>query len=127
MKFRISVKYLNADSAPWWEDYDKPEVRSQAEAEAWGRDIIEWFNGTLHPGEKPREFVSAEIGGGGSTPHDYQKTNSGTLEVRGLIFDTYKCAKCKVTGRRYGLNDWIDRDPKFKAAKYEFCLAPSAP
>jgi hypothetical protein len=58
MKFKIKI---SSGRNEWSEEYDKPEVLDVKEAEQFGREIIDSFNHSLRPGEKPREFVSAEI------------------------------------------------------------------
>lgn len=40
----------------------------------------------------------------------------------GTPYDTYKCERCKVTGKRFRLEDRITLDLKYKADKYKFCI-----
>lgn len=66
-KFNITVRKTSTQSS-WKEDYDKDEVTSQEEAEAWGKAIVIRFNKEedqdLERGRidsvRYREFVSAE-------------------------------------------------------------------
>jgi hypothetical protein len=55
MKFKIAV---TNGTAQWQEEYDYPEVKSQADAEERAAQVIQAFNATLREGEKPRKLVS---------------------------------------------------------------------
>ncbi|RME95488.1 MAG: hypothetical protein D6772_13125 [Bacteroidetes bacterium] len=54
MKFRIQT---TDGTDTWWEYYTK----DIADPDQWGRETVESFNNTLHPGEKPRTFIQSEI------------------------------------------------------------------
>ena len=58
MKFRV---YIKNERESWFADYAEPDVKTLSDAEAFGRMIVDYFNGTLQPGELRREFVKAEI------------------------------------------------------------------
>lgn len=77
MEFRLTLKHQGEEQV-WTESYNKPIARvtyswgryhpsnplhgrTIRAVEEWGRALVGWFNDTLRPGEKQREFVSAEI------------------------------------------------------------------
>lgn len=71
--FRVTVKNSNSK---WTEDYPcyvrsyDLTVTDQISAETMGQAIVQRFNNTLRPGEKPREFVKAEYLGPDDEIHD---------------------------------------------------------
>src|SRR5574340_881137 len=96
------------------EEYNK----SISDPIAWGKDIIKWFNSTCKSGERKRVFLGAKILSQQSEEHNWEKS---CLVTQSGGYDTYKCTKCSITGKRYGLSSTIIRDPKFKADKYKEC------
>jgi hypothetical protein len=96
----------------WWENIsaDAPEGVQRA---------IDNFNSSLRPGESARRVLAVEAGDG-PIPHKWEKSNLVTV-MKGGAHDTYRCAACGITGKRYGLSETVLRDKKFAAAKYEGC------
>lgn len=119
MKWRLHVKAGNND---WWEDYDHEEVSTKKLAEQKGRNFIDYFNDTLKPGERRREFLEAEVVGSGTLTHKWEKRTDGMSRAfRGSTVDMMYCSRCGITGKRFGLSPVVTRDSKFKAKKYELC------
>lgn len=127
MQFYLIVKYLNKNGDPWKEKEDRPEVTTLEEAEAWGKETINRFNETLHPGEAPRKYVGVEKVSDLTFKHDWEKTNLMTISDRTGMYDTYRCAACGITAKRYGIGGSIHRDRKFKAEKYSLCAPDRSP
>lgn len=64
---------IHAGGTPWVEEYSDDQiailyargkvilehVTTQAEADAFGHSLVDWFNNGLREGEKPRTLVSA--------------------------------------------------------------------
>lgn len=124
MKFIITVRHEDGSGEPWQEAYDEPSIKTREQAVDHGQELIDYFNRTLRPKEKRREFVSASLAGE-SNVHDWQKTNLVTCYKGGRSFDTMRCGVCGITGRRYGLGPTVERDDKYKAEKYHECPGPS--
>lgn len=119
MEFKILVKDSRSE---WWEPYNKPEVVDLESAEEAGRGIVEYFNGSLRPGERPRTFIRAEMSNNGDArePHEWEKTNLYTIMERGRSFDTARCKKCGVTAKRFGVGE-PRLDSAFKAQVFRHC------
>jgi hypothetical protein len=117
IKMQVSNKF---DS--WDEEYNLPEVTTIKEAKKWAEKTIKSFNDGLRPGESPRTLVSVEEMNGGSVPvsHHWEKTNLVTVVRNGLLYDTVRCARCGITGKRFGLNG-VTIDKKYRAKKYQSC------
>ena len=119
MKFTITGRNEGSDHT-WDEPYDKPEVTDQASAQKWAEGIIEFFNGSLRPGESPRELVGVKVQEGteGSRKdHKWSKQNLTTQrDNRGALYDSMRCSECGITGRRYGM-DLLVLDQKYRRAK----------
>lgn len=118
-KIEIEVKKVGS-STTWNEEYiiDNPNVYE------WAKNTIDKFNATLYPGESPRELVEVKILSDSEkeNKHNWIKTNLITI-VRGKSsYDTMKCEKCGITGKRYGLRDnAVEFDAKYRYKKYEKC------
>jgi len=55
--------------------------------------------------------------------HDWEKTNLVTITGRGgLSYDNYRCKRCGVTAKRFGLSDDFRRDKKFNTEKFAECI-----
>lgn len=119
---KIFVRRVDKEDV-WSEDY---HIADDVDASAYGQRLIQSFNDTLFPGETARVFVRAEevayvkpedahIG------HAWEKSNLVTVSDRRGYYDTVRCKNCGITGKRYGLAWIIQRDPQFKAAKYDYC------
>ena len=86
MKFRILVE-CDGESR-WWEEYDKPTT----DAKQWAKNIIEYFNNTLHENEKPRRLIEVEVLDLRSQKeHDWTKVNAVTVMDKYGSCDVLKC------------------------------------
>jgi hypothetical protein len=109
------------DRGSWYEDYHRDSVVDQESAEREGRGIIDYWNSTLHPGDRPREFVSVVLDAGDATRgHKWEKTSLMTLSERGRMFDRMACARCGVTAKRYGFEGLI-YDSDYRAKAFRTC------
>ena len=81
------------------------------------------FNATLRPGEQKRSLVFGRVlkSKEGNTKHEWDKTNLVTIIKGRFSYDTYKCSICGITGKRFGLNNYVIRDDKYNHTKYENC------
>lgn len=119
MRFNMIVRDIG-DTREWTEAQDRVEVRSLDQAQKWAEACLVRFNRTLRPHEKPRELVRVELLGEGAE-HNWEKTNSITILDHRLVYDTYRCSACGITGRRYGLSPSIVRDDTYSAPSYADC------
>lgn len=125
MNFRMQV---TDGSQTWWEDFNYPSVRSQQNAEDEANRMIERFNATLRPYEKPRTLLSVAFGEGDSEEtkpmrvrHQWEKTNLITVKGRGgNYYDEMRCSNCGITGKRYGLGG-VTPDSQYKAKAFLSC------
>lgn len=118
-EFEVKVKDARAE---WTEKYNKPEVVDQATAESFGRNVVQYYNDTLRPGERPRTFLSAALTNNGDVheSHEWEKTNAFTIAERGRTFDTARCVKCGVTAKRFGVGA-PRLDSQFRAQAFRYC------
>lgn len=140
---RVAKKHENGDARPWEEVHvvdhrqftihpakGEKEVRNRvareaALAEAYVRAMVESFNVSLRPHESPREIVKIkEITRCLPLEHDFRKQNLMTEKGNGGFgFDRYRCERCGVTAKRYGLSPSMTRDRKFKDSVYQYCAS----
>ena len=116
----IKMTVRNAGSENVWiEEYT---IESD-DPQGWAEGIIGNYNASLRPGERPRELVSVEVAGAVASDgkHDWGKSNAITVMSSGLMYDTYRCGKCGITGKRFGLSSEVVRDRQYKSPKYERC------
>ncbi len=119
MKFKLKVCKVNDEKNTWFEEYDE----DTSDAEQWGKDIIEYFNSDLRPNETARKLLEVIVLDKDSIEkHDWDKTNLVTIiKGNGIPYDTQKCQRCGITGKRYGLSETVKIDPKYKAKVYLRC------
>lgn len=123
MRFKLYWKHPGeADDKAFCESYDELTTNP----EKWSRDIIDWFNKGLRPGERKRIFVRCEVEG--EVPpaeHKWAKATAMTQSdnrIRGgSPYDRMECERCGVTGKRYGLHSHVRIDSKFKLKVYQRC------
>jgi hypothetical protein len=87
-------------------------------------EILDRFNSTLRSHEKPRRIIMIRTKypyAKKSNEHDWEKQNLVTIIKNEVLYDIYKCTKCHITGKRFGVSSVIQRDDKYKSKKYEFC------
>jgi hypothetical protein len=115
VKIEVEVKDVGGADT-WIETYE-----CDGDPEKYARGIIDKFNNTLRPYEKPREFVDLKVVDDRKL-HDWGKTNLITVVKGGRSYDTMKCEVCGITGKRFGLGTMgVKRDTRYKAEKYEYC------
>jgi len=117
MKFRMKV---TNGTHSWWEEYDKNAEDAQVEAER----IVKYFNSTLSHGEKPRTLLAVEILDKHTVKeHTWKKQNLVTVaDKRRGFHDIVKCARCGITGKRFGFDADVVLDPEYCRAKvYRRC------
>jgi hypothetical protein len=121
MKFKIQVKSIgnpfNKDH--WWETYEKDVEDAEKEA----IEMVDRFNESLREGEFPRRLLKVEVIDNHSIKdHDWEKINLVTIKDKNnSLYDIYKCRKCLITGKRFGLNPGITIDYKYRAKVYKRC------
>lgn len=126
MRFRIKLVKGGDDPDKdfWWEDMDQLVLGDTLEdVRSFARDLVRHFNSHTRPYQKVRLLLDVEALGLGTFVHDWYKVNLVTELCKGGYgsFDRYECRRCGITGKRYGLANVIDRDPKYKAKKYANC------
>lgn len=101
------------------ETYEKP-TRDPVQ---WSREIIDWFNTTLRPGERKREFVRCEVQGEVPTAeHKWAKATAMSQANRyGSPYDKMFCERCGITGKRFGIGGVVKIDSAFKLKVYQRC------
>ena len=116
---------MDCSGETWTEDFDIAGAKTMAEAQRGVEDSVFTFNYTLRPGALPRILDVIEVGGDGKLAHDWEKTSLVTEfgKFGGAAFDRYRCRRCGITGKRYGLSETISRDRKYSASKWSACKA----
>ncbi len=114
MKFSVEIRDKGSRESHV-ETYDV----NTSDPEAWAKGTMDYFNSTLHPGEKEREVVSVSILEKYSLKdHKWEKQNLVTISDQGDLHDAMKCKVCGITAKRYGLST-IVYDKRFN--KKVFC------
>ncbi len=119
----------------FWKHPGEPDSKARKEtyeqitmdSEQWCRDIVDWFNSTLRPHETMRVFVRCQIVG--EVPpaeHKWFKATAMTKRMIGgprsdQIYDAMQCERCGVTGKRYGLSEFVKLDSKWRKAAFKRC------
>ena len=120
MKFKIQCKHKGADdSKAWWENYNKKVENPQK----WAEETVDEFNATLRPHEKPRELIGVQVLEDDNNGfHNWYKLTAGqSVPFKGSIVDLYKCDKCGMSGKRFGISSHIKNDSKFKGKAFDRC------
>lgn len=107
-------------------EWDEKNTRECETIEEGAGEIIDNFNATLRPGEKPRKIVKVTQIALFDPPHTWGKVNLVTKIDNAGQYDGYKCSVCGATGKRRTLSEHITRDAKFKDKRYEFCIIPKS-
>lgn len=116
MKFTVYVR--DSSGRLWDEKYDK----AVEDPMLWALDTVDKFNASLRPGELPREIVTVHIDDADAPlPHEWRKVSMATRNMGLRSYDAYKCDRCGVTGKRFGLATYIKIDSKFRLKKYQNC------
>ncbi|MBD7942500.1 hypothetical protein H9650_00040 [Psychrobacillus sp. Sa2BUA9] len=113
-KIEIEVKKVGSEIT-WKEEY----VIDGVNPFDWAKATIDNFNATLRADESPRELVGVTVldESEKNTQHKWTKTNLLTIVRGSSVYDTMKCEKCGITGKRHGLDNRIMIDSKYKAKK----------
>ncbi len=123
-QFRMRCTNADLPGSGWWENYDKAEVTTEAEAKAWAEATVKHFNSTLFEDEVERLLLEVEfLGGTTDTPHRWVKINTVSLVTRGGgTHDNVECKACGITARRHGIGSKPTLDWAYRRAKvYRFC------
>jgi len=116
MKFRAKIRLTGTDH--WfWETF---EVNCD-DPKQYVRDLLEDFNATLRPGERPRTYGGILKIIDNRREHEWEKTNLVTIAKKGQMYDTAKCKNCPATSKRFGISGTHVRDKKYRAKKWERC------
>lgn len=54
-------------------------------------------------------------------PHEFHKVNSVTKTSRKGMYDEYKCLKCGIEGKRYGISDYLTLPDSVSDKKINEC------
>ena len=120
MRFRIKCCNKGNQDKWWWEDYEK----DIDDPDSWGKAIVNYYNSTLKPMEKEREYLGFEILGDVKSEefHDWVKRTDGmSVMFRGKVTDLVYCRKCGITGKRFGLRETVKIDSAFAKKAYQKC------
>lgn len=117
MKFKIEVCDEEDGNHRHYEEY----ILNINDPEQWAKEAIEEFNNTLREYEKRRKYLGYEIIDKDLNVHIWHKTNAITIIKKDMNYDTMQCSVCGITGKRYGLGRYVQRDSKYLADKYEYC------
>jgi len=113
MKFVIKVAnkdLSNIHEEEYDQNIDNPEE--------WAKEIIKRYNETLYEGDKERVLLGVRILNKFSIKdHEWQKINLVTVKRNGAYCDLYKCSRCEITGKLFGLGGSIRLDPKYQRNK----------
>lgn len=116
MRIRLTIRHKGAKD--WYEEYDP----GSEDPQKFAADMINSFNASLRPGERPRTLVGWEdISAKKSKEplrHRWVKLSLMT-ETGG--YDKMKCEVCGITGKRHGINECVDRDSRFRAKRFADC------
>lgn len=118
LSYTMKVKHEGKADSEAWEEKNTAHVENDVTAEEHAKAIVEMFNHTLRPRERPREFVEIvnDDAGNAKAQHVWEKVSLVT-EKGG--YDKMKCSVCGATGKRHGLGqNGVTVDTKFK--KYGF-------
>lgn len=115
MKYRIRTKNEgDDDSKARWEDAEDDKCMIVEEAWFSARAMVQRFNETLRPGERPRVLLNVEADESTEFAKGKHTWRKWSLVTEAGGYDIYKCETCGITGKRHGLEPEIIRDPKAK-------------
>ena len=91
----------------------------------WARDLVANFNATRTETEFTRKLIRLQIVRGSENvveKHDWEKSCLVTICRGGTSYDTMRCKRCGVTGKRYGLGqNGVILDSKWRHPDYRRC------
>ena len=126
-KFTAKFRDKEGKREPWTETYEFDDIKTKEEAEKWCIETIQWFNDTIgkdgYPVEPEREFMKiVSISGETFKEHVWHKDCLHTLkDQHGRLYDRQKCRRCGITGKRYGLRGFVNRDYKYRHKDFDRC------
>jgi hypothetical protein len=101
--------------------FEETYVENITDPVKWGQNLVDQYNRDIPVrGGEPRKFLGAEIISD-IKEHEWEKTNLFTIMRGKRVYDTYKCKRCGITAKVFGLNTTKVRDAKYKAKKYDVC------
>lgn len=121
MKYRMQAISYDPETGEdlgtsWWEEYSDDDPEDHA------KSLVEFFNSTLRPGEKPRRLLQVEVLDEAHQEHDWQKRTDGmSIRFRGKTVDLMRCSRCGVTGKRFGLSTVVKIDSKYRKKAFQLC------
>jgi len=116
LTYILRVNNVDSPIANAWDEDMNVSVGDDVTAEEHGRKIIDSFNNSLRPFEKPRVFISArELG----TEENIKVPLMHTWSKKSLVtekggFDKYICTTCGFMGKRHGVSATVVVDKKHK-------------
>lgn len=117
MEITVLVCEIGNEDRSWKETYNNVNT---SDPEKGAQGIIDNFNNTLRPNERPRKILKfLDHEGGKVYPHDWGKVSLVT-EIGG--YDRMECNVCGITGKRHGLGqNGVEPDKKYNADLYKQC------
>jgi hypothetical protein len=91
--------------------------------EKYCRELLVWFNSTLRPHERQRDFVRCEaVVEVPPSEHKWRKKTAMTQQrANSRPYDCMECERCGIMGKRYGLNSFVKIDSKYRLKVYKRC------
>ena len=122
----IIVRIRERNRRGTWKETHK--IRDNQDPQKFAEALVNQYNTTLNEGEIERVLVSFEVLEEPPEPikyaHMWRQTNTnGPIMCGAVVYDTYRCTRCGITGKRVGERDFIKRDPKYKSPVYETCAS----
>lgn len=115
MKFTMT---LSDGESEWGEEYTINTTDPEKEAQK----MVDFFNRTLKPYEKPRKLISVTVHSETNDLHEWEKDiRAMSVTFRGRNCDIMYCRNCGITGKRYGLASKITVDSKYRGKAYRYC------
>jgi len=88
----------------------------------WAKRTVNFFNETLRPDEKPREFVDGIVPGSRNDKHEWAKWTHGmSVCFRDTLVDLMYCKRCGITGKRYRMSSHVKIDSKYRKKAFRKC------
>lgn len=116
MKFKILLRTKSGKERS--ETYDE-DITDPIK---WAENTINYFNRTLKPGEESVILINVEIlDDRNDKYHRWVKQNCTSVNFKGSIVDLFKCERCGLTGKKYGLAGTVTIDSKYNKKVFREC------